>query len=268
MSARSNGLSAHSYSVLLEIEESLGDRMLEALAERQIAAYVLPTPGPGGATRLLLHVDAQRRVPAGIVLAGLTPAPAGELPAAEADPAADAPGEVPEASETTAGGDLFPGPGHLDDAAFAEIVAGFHRTPTERSWPAAEDLPPDSPPADPPAPPTVRGSFPEVERRRPSISITPDAKADRAERAEHDDDEDRYVPAPLPKLSPSPPLTRWAFVVLFLGLALLIVPTLFALSHRSSLDLVGVIFIVGSSAVLIGRMRERSPDDPNDGAVV
>jgi hypothetical protein len=262
MSARSNGLSAHSYSVLLEIEEALGDRMLEALAERQIAAYVLPTPGPGTSTRLLLHVDAQRRVPAGIVLAGLTPAPAGELPV-EGEPASDAPADIQDGAQSSDGTDLFDSSALFDDAAFAEIVAGFHRTPGERTWPAAEDLAPD----EPPAAPVVKGTFPDVDRRRPSISITPNAKADRAERAGQDD-EDHYVPSPLPKLSPSPPLTRLAFVVLFLGLALLIVPTLIGLSHRSSLDLVGVMCIVGSSAVLIGRMRERSPDDPNDGAVV
>ena len=257
MSARSNGLSASAYSVLLEIEESLGDRSLQALAQRQIAAYVLPTPGPGGTTRLLLHVDSQRRVPAGIVLAGLAPAPAGELPA-ESESTPDTPIETAAAApdEQPAVTGLF------DDAAFAEIVAGFHREPSERSWPSAEDLPPEPQQAtDQPA----GGPYEGLDRRRPSLSITPDSKADRAER--HDLDDDRYVPEPLPKLAPAPPMVRWAFAGLFVGLALLLVPTLFALGHRTSLDLAGVLCVLGATGVLLSRLRERSDDD-DDGAVV
>jgi hypothetical protein len=263
MSARSNGLSASAYSVLLEIEESLGDRTLQALAQRQIAAYVLPTPGPGGTTRLLLHVDSQRRVPAGIVLAGLTPAHAGELPA-DVEPAPEASADAPAAAPDEQGAVT----GLFDDAAFAEIVAGFHREPAERSWPSAEDLPPE------PEPPTgklVKRPYSGADRRRPSVSITPDAKADRAERDRLDElddlEDERYIPEPLPKLAPPPPMVRWAFGGLFLGLALLLVPTLFALGHRTSLDIAGVICVLGSTAILLSRLRERSDDD-DDGAVV
>jgi hypothetical protein len=268
MSARSNGLSAHAYSVLLEIEESLGDRMLQALAERQIAAYVLPTTGPGGIARLLLHVDSQRRVPAGIVLAGLTPAHAGELPAESesvvetpenmepVEPSGEIPGAAPD--EPPAVTELF------DEAAFAEIVAGFHREPTERSWPAAEDLPPER---EEPASSKI-GPYGGIDRRRPSISVTPDIAADRAERNHLDDvDAERYVPEPLAKLTPHPPMVRWAFAGLFLGLALLLLPTLLALGHRTSLDIAGVLCVIGSAAMLLSRLRDRSPDD-DDGAVV
>ena len=265
MTARSNGLSASAYSVLLEIEESLGDRTLQALAQRQIAAYVLPTPGPGGTTRLLLHVDSQRRVPAGIVLAGLTPAPAGELPP-ESESAPEAPIEAPAAAvdEQPAVTGLF------DDAAFAEIVAGFHREPTERSWPSAEDLP-----AEPPTPQqpekAEKRPYAGHDRRRPSISVTPDTKADRAERGRPDPlddlDSERYIPEPLPKLAPPPAVVRWAFAGLFLGLGLLLVPTLFALGHRTSLDIAGVLCVLGSTGILLSRLRERSEDD-DDGAVV
>ena len=81
MTARSNGLRASAYAILLEIEESLGDAMLTALAARDIAAYVEPVAGPGGTTRLTLYVDVLQRAPAGVVLAGLTPAMAGDPPA-------------------------------------------------------------------------------------------------------------------------------------------------------------------------------------------
>jgi hypothetical protein len=262
MSARSNGLSASAYSVLLEIEESLGDRSLQALAPRHKAADVLPTPRPGGTTRLLLHVDSQRRVPAGIVLAGLTPAPAGELPA-ESESTRDTPLDAPVASSD----ELPAATGLFDDAAFAEIVAGFHRDPDPsapgtRSWPAAEDLPPE--PQQPAARPAA-GPYSGLDRRRPSISITPRAKANEAELDDFDDD--RYIPEPLPKLAPPPPMVRWAFVGLFLGLALLLVPTLFALDHRTSLDVAGVMCVLGSTGILLSRLRERSDDD-DDGAVV
>ncbi len=83
MTARSNGLRASAYALLLEIEESLGDAMLTALAARDIAAYVEPVAGPGGTTRLTLYVDVLQRAPAGVVLAGLTPAMAGDPPADE-----------------------------------------------------------------------------------------------------------------------------------------------------------------------------------------
>src|SRR6185312_2281754 len=78
MNGRSNGLRASAYAILVEIEESLGDPVLAALAARDIAAYVEPTDGPGGATRLNLYVDVLQRAAAGAVLAGMTPASAGE----------------------------------------------------------------------------------------------------------------------------------------------------------------------------------------------
>lgn len=255
MTARGNGLRASAYAVLVEIEESLGDRLLLALAERHIAAYVVPAAGPGGTTRLILHVDAMRRVPAGIVLAGLTPAPAGELPP-ESEPPAEKSGARSEADIA-------------DDAVFAQIVAGFDRVPTERSWPEAEDLP------QPPSPPTVAGAFgppPLTDRRTPPTTSTPlsppahpaqDAADDPA-----DDDEEHYVPPALPPLDPPGRATRWALLALGIGIALLLVPTFLELGHRTSLDIAGVLCVVGSASVLLARLRDRSPDDPDDGAVV
>jgi hypothetical protein len=247
MTARGNGLRASAYAVLVEIEESLGDRLLVALAERQIAAYVVPAAGPGGTTRLILHVDALRRVPAGIVLAGLTPAPAGELP-----PEAEKPTEEP-APGTAAS--------LADDAVFAQIIADFDRTPEVHTWPAAEDLP-ESPPSA--AEPLRFAPPPLVERRRPAAPTPAESAADGAEA----DDEEHYEPPALPRLSPSPWATRWAFLALFVGIALLLLPTLLELGHRTSIDIAGVLCVVGSAGVLLSRLRDRSPDDPDDGAVV
>ena len=282
MTARGNGLRASEYAVLIEIEEALGDRLLSALAERQIAAYVVPASGPAGTTRLILHVDAQRRIPAGIVLAGLTPALAGELPSDSEQPSEGPATPAPSAQSLA------------DDAAFAELIADFHQTPTERTWPDAEDLP-DEPPAatPPPLPPKslrpLRPAQPSsdvlpfdpksgVDRRRPPGSrgrppvppVPPLSKRSTGLPGddELDDPEDHYQPPPLPKLEPSPTPTRLALIGLFIGLALLLFPTLLAVDHETTLDVVGVLFVLGSAGVLLSRLRDRSPDDPDDGAVV
>jgi hypothetical protein len=256
MTARGNGLRASRYAVLVEIEESLGDPLLVALAERKIAAYVVPASGPGGATRLILHVDALRRIPAGIVLAGLTPAPAGER-SADPEPATQQP-------ESRSADDLADHAAAAEDAAFAEIVAGFDRVPDQRTWPDAEDIP--TPPLTPPAP--TFGPPPLADRRvSPPTGGSP-PRPDGDQDADQDAEADHYSPPPLPRLDPPSRATRWALLALAVGIALLLLPTLFELGHRTSLDIAGVLCVVGAAGVLLTRLRDRSPDDPDDGAVV
>ena len=282
MTPRNNGLRASAYAVLVEIEESLGDPMLAALAARQIAAYVQPTPGPGGTTRLTLYVDALQRTPAGAVLAGLTPAMAGDPPA-ESEPPRDVVGPDRTAGEMA---DAM-----ADDAAFAALVEAFHRTPEERTWPDAEDLPADDDPPQTARPAdTVLPAVPprritkkfdpatDIDRRRPlpplpapkperSAGETPDDSLDQP-LDQPLDDEEHYTPPPLDRLDPPPFAIRWALVGLMLGLAMLLVPTFFDFGHRTSMDIAGVVCVLGSGAVLVSRLRDRSPDDPDDGAVV
>jgi hypothetical protein len=287
MTARSNGLRASAYAILLEIEESLGDPLLAALAAREIAAYVEPVPGPGGTTRLTLYVDVLQRAPAGVVLAGLTPAMAGDPPGDGEPPREGAPAARQISGETP--GDPA---GSDDDAAFAALVEAFHRTPGERTWPDAEDLPAGPVPPESASPratalpsDTVLPAMPprrtakkfdprtDVDRRRPIPPIppvspvSPDA-VDSADDVVESDAEEHYIPPPLPRLDPPPFATRWALVGLVMGLALLLVPTLLDFGHRTSLDIAGVVCVLGSGAVLISRLRDRSPEAPDDGAVV
>jgi hypothetical protein len=49
---------------------------------------------------------------------------------------------------------------------------------------------------------------------------------------------------------------------------MLLVPTFFDFAHGTSLDIAGVVCVLGSGGVLVSRLRDRSPDDPDDGAVV
>ncbi len=294
MTARGNGLRASAYAVLIEIEESLGDPMLAALAAREIAAYLEPTPGPGGTTRLIVYVDVLQRAPARTVLAGLTPAMAGDPPAESESPQD---GVTPETSEgEPAGGSAKGSTDDLaTDAAFAALVEAFHRTPDERTWPAAEDLPAD------PAPPGYAGSSrtalpsdtvlpaesprrvakkfdprTDVDRRRPAPPVPPRPSSASPEPVngldpqldDEIDDEEHYIPPPLPRLDPPPFATRWALVGLMLGLALLLLPTVLDFGHRTSLDIAGVVCVLGCGALLVSRLHDRSPDDPDDGAVV
>jgi hypothetical protein len=120
------------------------------------------------------------------------------------------------------------------DAEFARIVAAFE----------AENGPtvvPGEPRVDPPPPP--------------------------AEPAVLDAPEEHYEPPPPPPLPSLAPATLYALLLLVVGVLLVFRPETVGLTSDVGLVL-GVASVAGAVFVLVSRMRERSVDDGDDGAVV
>ncbi|GAB4082924.1 hypothetical protein GCU67_07645 [Modestobacter muralis] len=121
-----------------------------------------------------------------------------------------------------------------DDAAFARIVAAFE---AEHGPTAAPGEPRD----DPPPPP--------------------------AERSVLDLPEEHFEPPPPPPLPVLAPASLYSLLLILVGAVLIIAPGRLGLSVDTGLVL-GVAALIGGVGVLVSRMRERSTDDGDDGAVV
>jgi hypothetical protein len=120
------------------------------------------------------------------------------------------------------------------DAEFARIVAAFE---AEHGRTVVSEEPRDDPP-----PPLAE----------PSVLDAPD---------EH------YEPPPPPPLPVLAPATLYALLLLIVGVLLVFRPGTIGLSSDVGLVL-GVASVAGAVFVLVSRMRERSVDDGDDGAVV
>jgi hypothetical protein len=79
--------------------------------------------------------------------------------------------------------------------------------------------------------------------------------------------EEHYEPPPPPPLRPPAPASLYAVLLIAAGALLIIAPQVVGLSGDSALVL-GVVGVAAGVAVLVSRMRERSTDDGDDGAVV
>jgi hypothetical protein len=120
------------------------------------------------------------------------------------------------------------------DAEFARIVAAFE---AEHGRTVVSAEPRD----DPPPPPA-----------EPSVLDAP---------------EEHYEPPPPPPLPVLAPATVYALLLLVVGVLLVLRPGTIGLSADVGLVL-GVASVAGGVFVLVSRMRERSIDDGDDGAVV
>jgi uncharacterized membrane protein HdeD (DUF308 family) len=79
---------------------------------------------------------------------------------------------------------------------------------------------------------------------------------------------DEHFEPPLPPPIPAPaPASLYAVLIVAAGLLLLTAPGVLRLSADLGLVL-GVAAITAGVAMLVSRMRDRSPDDGDDGAVV
>jgi hypothetical protein len=133
-----------------------------------------------------------------------------------------------------------PPPPTDDDLEFTRIVAAFEAEhgPTRVDPDEARELRDDPPP--PPA----------------ELSVL-----DALDAADH------YEPPPPPPLPVLSPATLYALLLLVAGVLLVFRPSTFGLSVDLGLVL-GVGAVIGGVFVLVSRMRERSVDEGDDGAVV
>jgi hypothetical protein len=79
--------------------------------------------------------------------------------------------------------------------------------------------------------------------------------------------EEHYEPPPPPPLRPPAPASLYAVLLIAAGVLLIFAPQVIGLSGNTALGL-GVVGVAAGVAVLVSRMRDRSTDDGDDGAVV
>lgn len=228
---RDNGLPASAYVPLVEVDPRIADAVLAALATAGVAAYAAPSAGSTGA---YLEV----RLPSRPVDQVYVDA------ARRAQARAVLEVELPELATRL--------PSRDEEEAFAALVAAYDEEPAEPSWPADEDV---------------------ADRRPPPTGVIRPARARDVPTPgdDVDDDEGHYEPPPLPPLPRVHPVTRWALAAMGLGLVLLVAPTVLGLEHRTAVDAVGVVCVLGAVATLVARMRDHPSTDeggPDDGAVV
>jgi hypothetical protein len=228
---RDNGLDAPLWSPLRDVDPRIGEHLLDLLQAVGIAAYLEPSADVEPYTRSV----------------SLPSPPSDRLfvdraRRSEARIVVDQ--HVPAGAEASAPIQERPEPPHeravvrrdLDEEAeWAAIVAAFE----------AENgrAVPDAPPSAPPAPP-VQHELPILDR--------PD---------EH------YEPPPPPPLPVPSPASLYAVLLVVFGVLLVGAPSVLRLSSDVGLIL-GVTAIAGGVAMLVSRMRDRSDDDGDDGAVV
>jgi hypothetical protein len=241
---------------LRDVDPRVGEHLLDVLSAAGIAAYLEPSADVAPYTRTVflpsppsdrLFVDRARRGEARTLIeqqVGQDADPRGHRPAADSErPAARAGGRASDGDRGRLRPDLD------EDAEWARIVAAFE---AENGAAAAEPLddgtraatrPTAPPPAAPPLPPPPH---------EPAILDRPD---------EH------YEPPPPPPVSAPAPASLYATLLVAGGLFLVGAPSLLRLSTDVGLFL-GVGAIAAGVAMFLSRMRDRSDDDGDDGAVV
>lgn len=264
---RDNGLDAADYAVAGDVDPRVGEHLLDVLAASGIAAYLQPTADLNPILRATtlparptdrLYVDRTQLETARDFLHKATGGEQPTPPAPAPDPTAAPQAEV--------------------DAAWAEIIAGFHTAPDPTAappWPAAESIEESAPkPPSPPTPPRLQSAADftgiTLNRRRTDQPDPPSLLdgLDELDAAEGDEEE-RYVPPPPP---PLPRISKYAVMGVLgvvLGFVLFLFPTLLPID-ANYVTLLGFTAIVSGAVMLVWRLRSGDDDDDefDDGAVV
>jgi hypothetical protein len=227
---RDNGLDATLWSPLRDVDPRVGEHLLDLLQAAGIAAYLEPSADVGPYTRTVF-----------------LPSPPLDRLFVDRSRRVEARGvvdeHVPPGSDRDQTGDRRRGPAAEaaavrpdlnEDAEWARIVSAFE---AEHGRPVVGEQPSDAPPPPP---------------HEPAVLDRPD---------EH------FEPPPPPPIPAPAPASLYAVLIVAAGLLLIASPGVLGLSSDVGLVL-GVAAITGGVAMLVSRMRDRAPDDGDDGAVV
>jgi hypothetical protein len=225
---RDNGLDATLWLPLRDVDPRVGEHLLDVLEAAGIAAYLEPSSDVGPYTRTVFLPSP----PTDRLF--VDRARGGEARTLVDQHADEHARPVPEPAAVRADDDREPRREIDEDAEWARIVAAFE---AENGRVAADGPPSEAPP---PAP------------HEPSVLDLP---------------EEHYEPPPAPPLPVPAPASLYAILLVVAGVVLVGVPSVIGLSSDVGL-LLGVVLIGGGAAVLVSRMRDRSVDDGDDGAVV
>jgi hypothetical protein len=269
---RDNGLIASQYDPIGDVDPRVGEHLLDVLAGNGIAAYLQPSTDQHPITRTTslparptdrLYVDSDHVATARDYLSQVTAEPPRTAVAGE-DVEAGLDADVDTATAT----DTDPEPDV--DAAWAEIVAGYHLTaipPTKPRSPRNEvtlDEPRFLPRIDPDADGTEVRAWRRADPAEPSLLDALDTFG--AHLPDQDDDEG-YTPPPPPPLPRISAAAALGVAAIAGGLLLFVWPDLLPMAHNAVLVLAFGLIVAGF-ATLIWRLRpgDDEDDDFDDGA--
>jgi hypothetical protein len=233
---RDNGLDAALWSPLRDVDPRVGEHLLELLRDAGIAAYLEPSADVSPYTRTVY-----------------LPSPPSDRLFVDRTRTADARGVVEGNADELAR--LRPPvrrqlrPDLDEDVEWRRIVESLEadqRTSVEAGDAGIVAAEPEPEPAPPPPPPAA-----------PPAPVEPDPL----------EVEEHFEPPPPPPLRAPAPASLYAVLLIAVGALLVFAPQVIGLSGDLAV-LLGVGGVAAGVAVLVSRMRERSTEDGDDGAVV
>ena len=228
---RDNGLDAALWTPLRDVDPRVGEHLLDLLREAGIAAYLEPSADVSPYTRTVY-----------------LPSPPSDRLFVDRARHGEARGLVDSNADEHArrGQPARPLRRDLDEEAeWRRIVAALE---ADAGLGGADPEPAAEPAAEPPA------------ALAPAVAAP--AEPDLLELPE-----EHYQPPPPPPLRPPAPASLYAVLLIAVGALLIIAPQVVGLSGDTALVL-GAAGVAAGVAVLVSRMRERSTDEGDDGAVV